>query len=161
MNIKKAHLTPILLGIAALALVSAGCNTSEAKLATQPTVQPVEPVFGPIVTITSDRTRLATDNERGANLVVRAVHPVTGASVPNLTKAFLTTNIGAFGSQSGPQEVELEFFFGTARTVFFPGTEPGTATVRAEVNGGVAIVMIRVVCPSDGCGGGEGGFTAF
>ena len=62
--------------------------------------------------------------------------------------------IGAFGSQSGPKEIELEFFFGVARTVFFPGTEIGTATVRAEVEGGVAITTIRIVCPSDGCGGG-------
>ncbi|HSM12951.1 MAG TPA: hypothetical protein VLA66_02705, partial [Thermoanaerobaculia bacterium] len=128
--------------------------TNEARLPTQSIVRPVEPEFVPIVTVTSDRTQMATDNERGARIQVRAVDPVSGASVPNLTVASMTTNIGGFGSQSGPMELEIEFFGGVAQTVFFPGTEPGTATIRAEVNGGVDIVMVRVVCPSEGCGGG-------
>ena len=155
MKASMQRLTRTVIGTAALLLVAVACNTNETRSPTQPTVRPVEPEFVPIVTVTSDRTQMATDNERGARIQVRAIDPVSGASVPNLTVASMTTNIGGFGSQSGPAELEIEFFGGVAQTVFFPGTEPGTATVRAEVNGGVAIVMIRVVCPSEGCGGGE------
>lgn len=154
MRASMQRLTRTLIGSAALLLVAAACNTNEARSPTQPIVRPVEPEFVPVVTVTSDRTQMATDNERGARIQVRAVDPVSGASVPNLTVASMTTNIGGFGSQNGPAELEIEFFGGVAQTVFFPGAEPGTATIRAEVNGGVAIVMVRVVCPSDGCGGG-------
>jgi hypothetical protein len=154
MKSSTQRLTRTLIGMAGLLLVVAACTTTEGKSPTQPTVGPVEPDFVPVVTVTSDRTQMATDNERGARIQVRAVDPVSGASVPNLTVASMTTNIGGFGSQSGPAELDIEFFGGIAQTVFFPGTEPGTATIRAEVNGGVAIVMVRVVCPSDGCGGG-------
>ena len=153
MRASMQRLTRTVIGMTALLLVAAACTTNEAKSPTQPVVRPVEPEFAPIVTVTSDRTQMATDNERGARIQVRAVNPATGASVPNLTVASMTTNIGAFGSQSGPAELDIEFFGGVAQTVFFPGTVPGTATIRAEVEGGVAIVMVRVVCPSDGCGG--------
>lgn len=156
MRVPIQRLSRKLPAIGGLLLLAAACNTNEARSPTQPIVRPVDPEFAPIVTVTSDRTQMATDNERGAQIRVHAVDPQTGASVPNLTIASMTTNIGAFGSQSGPNELDVEFFGGVAQTVFFPGTEPGTATIRAEVEGGVGIVTVRIVCPSEGCGGGGG-----
>ena len=67
------------------------------------------------------------------------------------------TNLGNFQSAGGLQEVELEFFSGEINVPLFAGATAGTARVRAEVNGGVGIVHVLIVCPSEGCGGG--GFT--
>ena len=104
-----------------------------------------------LVTVTSSRSQMQGDNATSATITVTALNPATGASVPNLTLALMTTNIGHFGSSDGPTELAIEFFGGSARTVFFSGTVEGTATIRAEVNGGVGITSIRVTCPDEGC----------
>lgn len=137
-------------------LVPAACDTHEAKLPSQPRVQPVQPEVVPIVTVTTSRGRLLVNDDRFAMIKVTATDPRTNYTVPNLTLAALTTNLGNFQSQGGPQEVELEFFWGEINVPLFAGGTPGDARVRAEVNGGVGIVPVRIVCPSEGCGGGTG-----
>lgn len=105
----------------------------------------------PLVTVTSSRSTMQGDNTAAAQITVTAVS-AAGSSVPNLTIAHMTTNIGHFGSTDGPLELDVEFFGGSARTVFFSGLVEGTATIRAEVNGGVGITTIRINCPDEGCG---------
>jgi hypothetical protein len=104
----------------------------------------------PLVTVTSSRATMQGDNSASAAITVTA-RSASGASVPDLTVALLTTNIGHFGSSEGPTELAVEFFGGAARTVFFSGTVEGTAVIRAEVNGGVGQTTIRINCPDEGC----------
>ena len=46
----------------------------------------------------------------------------TGQPPADLTEVVLTTNLGNFGSATGPQEVTLELVNGRAQAVLFPGT---------------------------------------
>lgn len=149
MNARKMFL----LSAAILAgLLPLGCDTNEANLPSQPRVQPVEPEVVPIVTVTTSRGRLWVGDDRFAMIKVTATDPRNGASVPNLTIADMSTNLGNFQSMGGPQEVELEFFWGEINVPLFPGSEAGDARVRAEVDGGVGIVTVRMTCPEEGCG---------
>jgi hypothetical protein len=136
-------------------LLPAGCDTNEANLANQPPVRPIEPEIVPIVTVTTDRGRLTVGDDHFARIRVTATDPDNGASVPNLTIASLTTNIGHLESLDGPTEKDYEFFFGVVSVPLFPAESPGEAQVRAEVLGGVGMVRVRMSCPSEGCGGGE------
>jgi hypothetical protein len=104
----------------------------------------------PTVTVTSSRATMQGDNTTSAAITVTARN-ASGGSVSDLTVAHLTTNIGHFGSAEGPTAIDVEFFGGAARTVFFSGTVEGTAFIRAEVNGGVGQTTIRINCPDEGC----------
>lgn len=145
----------LMAAVVASGLVPAGCDTNEANLANQPPVQPIEPEIVPIVTVTTSRGRLTVGDDHFAQIRVTATDPDTGASVPNLTIASMSTNLGHFQSLDGPEEVDLEFFFGVVGVPLFPGESPGEARVRAEVEGGVGIVRVSMHCPSEGCGGAE------
>ncbi|KAB2958841.1 MAG: hypothetical protein F9K16_12955 [Thermoanaerobaculia bacterium] len=136
-------------------LLPLGCDTNEAKLPSQPRVQPVEPEVVPIVTVTTSRGRLWVGDDRFAMIKVTATDPRTGASVPNLTIAEMSTNLGNFQSMAGLQELELEFFWGEVNVPLFPGAEAGDARVRAEVDGGVGVVTVRMTCPEEGCAAPE------
>lgn len=147
----------LLLTVAVLAagLVPIGCDTNEANLPSQPPVQPIEPEPVPVVTVTTSRGRLTVGDDHFAQIRVTATDPDTGQSVPNLTIASMSTNLGHFQSLDGPEEVDLEFFFGVVGVPLFPGDSPGEARVRAEVLGGVGMVRVSMRCPSEGCGGAE------
>jgi hypothetical protein len=142
----------LLLTVVALGLAPVGCDSNEANLPNQPPVRPIEPEIVPIVTVTTDRGRLTVGDDHFARIRVTATDPRNGASVPDLTLASMSTNLGHFQSLDGPEEVELEFFFGQVSVPLFPGDSPGEARVRAEVNRGVGIVVVRMSCPSEGCG---------
>lgn len=150
MNARKKLLLMVAI-VAGLAPV--GCDTNEANLPNQPPIDPVEPVKTPIVTVTTSRGRLTVGDDHFAQIRVTATDPDSGASVPNLTIASMSTNLGHFQSLDGPEEVDLEFFFGVVGVPLFPGESPGEARVRAEVLGGVGIVRVSMRCPSEGCGG--------
>ncbi|GMU65317.1 MAG: hypothetical protein AMXMBFR36_15910 [Acidobacteriota bacterium] len=136
-------------------LVPVGCDSNEANLPNQVTVPPILPEVVPIVTVTTSRGRLTVGEDHFAQIRVTATDPDTGASVPNLTIASMSTNLGHFQSLDGPAEVNLEFFFGVVGVPLFPGESPGEARVRAEVLGGVGLVRVSMRCPSEGCGGAE------
>jgi hypothetical protein len=153
----KARKVLLLMVAVVAGLLPTACDidTSEATLPNQPTVPPIEPEFAPIVTVTTSRGRLTVGDDHFAQIRVTATDPETGASVPNLTVASITTNIGHLESIDGPTETELEFFFGVVGVPLFPADSPGEARVRAEVEGGVGIVRVQMSCPSEGCGGTE------
>lgn len=141
----------LLITVVAAGLIPVGCDTNEANLPNQPPVQPIEPEIVPIVTVTTDRGRLTVGDDHFARIRVTATDPDTGASVPNLTIASLSTNIGHLESLDGPTEKDYEFFFGVVSVPLFPSESPGEAQVRAEVLGGVGMVRVRMTCPSGGC----------
>lgn len=153
----KARKILLLMAAVVAGLVPVGCDidTSEATLPNQPTVPPIEPELAPIVTVTSSRGRLTVGDDHFAQIRVTATDPDTGASVPNLTVASISTNIGHLQSLDGPTEAALEFFFGSVGVPLFPSESPGEARVRAEVEGGVGMVRVQMSCPSEGCGGTE------
>lgn len=154
MNARKILLSML---VVVAGLVPTGCDidTSEATLPNQPTVPPIGPEVTPIVTVTASRNRLTVGDDHFAQIRVTATDPDTGASVPNLTIASISTNIGHLQSLDGPTEAVLEFFFGVVSLPLFPSESPGEARVRAEVEGGVGIVRVQMSCPSEGCGAGE------
>ena len=151
MSVSRNTVLRLLLAATALGGLAA-CDTDGPGRPGYQLAGPVQNAPAPIVTVISSRATMQGDNSTSAAITVTAVDGGTGISVPNLTIAALSTNIGHFGSSDGPIELEVEFFGGSARTVFFSGTTEGTATIRAEVNGGVGITTIRINCPDEGCG---------
>jgi hypothetical protein len=137
-----------LLGILALAAGVAAlsaCNTTEAKLPTQPAVQPhLADIYA--VTVASSKARMHVGDDRPSDINVTAVSVPRALPPPNLTIADLTTDLGDFVTMgSGVQEVALELVNGKAHTVYFAPATPGTATLRADVLGNVGFRQIQTV----------------
>lgn len=103
---------------------------------------PVNSTF--VVSLTSNRSSLTAGDDHFATLTVTAVVASSGAPVPNLTVATLTTNIGQFGSLGGTNTAAIELVNGVGTVVMFPGDTIGTASVRAQVGSGVAFTDIRI-----------------
>ncbi len=131
----------LVVGVAALA----ACNTTEAKLPTQPTVNPYSPdVYA--VTVASSKTRMHVGDDSPADINITATRVSDGTFPPNLTVADLTTDLGDFVTLgSGAQEVLLELVGGHVHTVYFAPDSPGTATLRADVLGSVGFRQIKTV----------------
>lgn len=132
----------------ALALVAAlGCQSdSPTEPSSVPPANPVPPV--PVtqytITVTANPSQLTAGSGTGSTVTVDVRRTDTGQPPADLTDVTLTTNIGGFGAIGGPREITLDLVNGRAQTVLFPGTEVGTATVRAVVgpSGGAANVQI-------------------
>jgi hypothetical protein len=153
MNARKKFL--LMAAAVVVGLAPVACDSNEANLPNQVTVPPILPEVVPIVTVTTSRGRLTVGDDHFAQIRVTATDPVTGSSVPDLTVAAISTTIGHLGSLDGPTEELFEFFFGQVTVPLFPAESPGEARVRAEVDGGVGIVRVRMSCPSEGCGTAE------
>jgi hypothetical protein len=147
-----------ILPLAVLAGMLPACDTDGPGKVGYNHAGPTHPLPATIVTVTSDRGSLEVGGTNFARITVTAVNPATGAPVPDLTEALLTTTAGNLGSQSGEQEIVLELVNGVATTALFAGSEAALATVRAQVGSGVGFVTVRMSCPPEGCGGGGEGF---
>ncbi len=131
----------IVLGV--LAACSAD-SPSEPAQTPQPPVPPV-PVVTFNVSVTANPTQITAGTTASSNITVRVTRSDTGAPPPDLTPVVLTTTLGSFGSSgSGVQTVTLQLVNGQAEAVLFPGTDVGTATVRAQVQQSAGAATVRI-----------------
>lgn len=125
-----------------------GCTSDSPSGPTQPppsNPQPPAPVTTFNVSVTANPPQIVAGTTQSSVITVNVTRSDTGAPPPDLTEVIVTTNLGTFGSAaSGQQTVTLQLVNGRAQAVLFPGTDVGSATVRAQVaqSAGAANVAI-------------------
>jgi hypothetical protein len=133
-----------LLVVPVVLLAGAGCTLKDGHFVTD---QPATPVVEPemVIEIVSDTGALNTASPTTfARLTVKAIRSIVWKFPEDGTKITLTSNLGNFQSQSGPQTLQLELVNGQAMTVFYGGTEAGIANLRASIGGDFTILQIPV-----------------
>ncbi|HYU33800.1 MAG TPA: IPT/TIG domain-containing protein [Thermoanaerobaculia bacterium] len=132
-----------------LALALAGCTSDSPTEpggggGTPATPKVPEPVTTFRVTVTANPTQVAAGSNTPSNITVDVVRNDTGQPPADLTEVTLTTNLGGFGATGGPQTVTLQLVGGRAQAVLFPGTDIGTATVRAVVGPSAGAANVQI-----------------
>jgi len=133
-----------LLVIPVVLLAGAGCTLKDGHFVAD---QPATPVYEPemVIEIVSDTGALNTASPTTfANITVKAIRSIIWKFPENGTQIILTSNLGKFQSQSGPQTLTLELIDGQAKTVFYGGTEAGIARLRASIGSDFTILEIPV-----------------
>ncbi|MBZ0088857.1 MAG: IPT/TIG domain-containing protein [Thermoanaerobaculia bacterium] len=133
--------------LAAGLVAAVGCSSDDPKSPTAPPTTPVPPVT-PVtysVTVSPSKSALEVGTTDSSVITITVARTDNGAPPPNLTKATLTTTLGAFGNNAGLQTLEAELINGQVQVAFFPGGTVGTATIRVQVGGSVGFGSIRVV----------------
>ncbi|HET9226809.1 MAG TPA: PKD domain-containing protein, partial [Thermoanaerobaculia bacterium] len=104
-----------------------------------------------VVVVTSDRGQLEAGSVQGATLTVSAKNR-DGSIASDGTEVTLNTSLGNFGTDTSGKPVQLikKPLAGGATTVqLFPGAEPGTANVLAQVGVSVGRLNLPIVGPSE------------
>ncbi len=133
-----------------LALALAGCQSDSPTepggggSAPPATPKPPETVTTFNVTVTASPTQLTAGSTVPSNVTVDVRRIDTGQPPADLTEVVVSTNLGAFGSATGPQTVTLQLVNGRAQASLFPGTDQGTATVRAVVGPSAGAANIQI-----------------
>src|SRR6185295_9742545 len=107
-----------------------------------PTPPPTVVTFN--VTVTANPSQLTVGGTDSSTVTVDVHRTDNGLPPPDLTVVTLTTTLGGFGSTGGPQSVQLQLLNGRAQATLFAGTETGTATVRAVVNGSAGATNVGI-----------------
>lgn len=97
------------------------------------------------ITVTPSPAQLAAGSSTSSTITVQVRRSDNGQVPPDLTPLTLTTTLGDFGSfGSGVRSLELQLVNGQAQAVLFPGTNAGTATVRAQVDSSAGAANIQI-----------------
>lgn len=145
----NTKLTRLLLGAAVVAAI-AGCNADKARTPGSQLATPVTPV-GFVVFISSSTSVLTAGGDSAAQIHFSARSVPDGVPVADGTIASVTTTLGSLNQPSGARSLELEMFGGEGLLTLFPGDTQGTARVRVEVFGAIAVVDITILQnPDDG-----------
>src|ERR687895_100397 len=108
------------------------------------TPKPPDPVVTFNVTVTANPSQITAGGTTSSTITVDVRRSDNGQPPPDATPVTLTTTLGGFGSVGGPQSVQLQLVNGRAQATLFAGTETGTATVRAVVNGAVGVTNVGI-----------------
>jgi len=107
-----------------------------------PTPPPTTITF--TVTVTANPSQITAGGTGSSSITVDVHRTDNGQPPPDLTPVTLTTTLGGFGSVGGPQSVQLQLLNGRAQATLFAGTETGTATVRAVVDGSAGATNVGI-----------------
>lgn len=132
-----------------LALALAGCQSDSPTepgggSAPPATPKPPDPVTTFNVVVTASPSQIQAGSNTPSNITVEVRRNDTGLPPADLTEVALTTTIGNFGSETGPQALTLQLVNGRAQAVLYPGTEVGTATVRAVVGPSAGAANVQI-----------------
>lgn len=132
------------LAAAVALLLGAACEEGENKIPGDSKANPVAPVFL-FLDISANKGSIRANQEiNPVVLTVQARFADTGAPVADGTVVVLTASLGSFDSPGGPSTLNLELFGGVARVNFYPGGTVGTARIRAELQGVIDQIEIRI-----------------
>ena len=128
---------------------SMGCQsdspTEPSSGGTPATPKPPTPVTTYTIDVTPSPGSLVAGSGTPSTVTVNVRRTDTGQPPPDLTEVTLTTTLGEFGSAgSGVKTTTVQLVNGRAQVALFPGTDIGTATIRATVgtSAGAANVSI-------------------
>ncbi|HEV2845027.1 MAG TPA: IPT/TIG domain-containing protein [Thermoanaerobaculia bacterium] len=136
-----------LLSLAFALMLAVGCTDSPTEPSgsgTPITPKPPAPVTTFTVSVTASPNEIVAGGAGTSNITVQARRTDNGQAPPDLTPVLLTTSLGAFGSPTGPQTLELQLVNGQAQAVLYGTTETGTATVRAPVGHSTGVANVRI-----------------
>ena len=124
--------------LAVLVALLMACSTDTPTAPTQDPSDPTPGINAFIMSISVSPDSLSLDSESPATVTVRATDRDTGASPPNGTTVQVSTSLGEFQAVGSEiQSTAAVFDQGRARVFLFPGTVPGTASLRADLSGSV------------------------
>ena len=133
-----------------LALALAGCQSDSP---TEPggggggpvaTPKPPDPVTTFTVTVTASPSQLAAGSTTPSSITVEVRRNDTGQPPADLTDVQLSTTLGNFNNSTGPQTITLDLVNGRAQAVLYPGTDQGTATVRALIGPSAGAANVQI-----------------
>ncbi|HEX4959803.1 MAG TPA: IPT/TIG domain-containing protein [Thermoanaerobaculia bacterium] len=132
----------------ALALAAAvGCTSSPTEPkggGTPQTPKPPEPTVTFNVSVTANPPGITAGGSGSSNIVVE-VHRSDNGQVPaDGSIVHVTTTLGAFGSASGANAVDLQLVNGRAAATLFATQETGTAAVTATFSGSSGATNVRI-----------------
>lgn len=136
--------------IATLGLLAGACDSGN-PVAPKAPEPPGTGSTDLVVVVTSDRGTLEAGSVQGATLTVSARNR-DGSIAADGTEVVLNTSLGSFGTDASGKPVQLvkKPLAGGATTVqLFPGAEPGTANVLAQVGVSVGRLNLPIVSPSE------------
>ena len=125
----------ILLAVAAVVVGCSGDNPTQPTQANAPTSSGGgggSSVWN--ISVTASSNQIAADSDSAITITINVTRASDGTKPANGTTVVVSTNLGDFDTQgSGLQTGTLSLFDGTARVNFFPGSNPGTARVFAQL----------------------------
>jgi hypothetical protein len=136
--------------LCALALAaSMGCQsdspTEPSSGGTPATPKPPVPTTTYVITVTPSPGSLTAGSGTPSTVTVDVRRTDTGQPPANLTEVTLTTTLGEFGSAgSGTKTVTIPLVNGRAQAAIFPGTDVGTATIRAVVGTSAGAANLQI-----------------
>src|SRR5687768_11116993 len=135
---------PVLSYLAVLGLLAGACDSGNPVAPAPPQDNPGNSSSEVVVVVTSDRGQLEAGSVQGATLTVSA-RKKDGSVAEDGTEVVLNTSLGSFGTDSSGKPVQLvkkPLAGGAATAQLFPGKEPGTANVLAQV--GVSVGRLNL-----------------
>jgi hypothetical protein len=128
---------------------SMGCQsdspTEPSSGGTPATPKPPTPVTTYTINVTASPGSLVAASGTPSTVTIDVRRTDTGLPPPDLTEVTVTTTLGEFGSAgSGTRTTTVQLVNGRAQVALFPGTDVGTATIRATLgtSAGAANVSI-------------------
>src|SRR5436305_13506800 len=106
--------------------------------------KPPDPVVSFNVTVTANPPEITAGATNSSNISVTVVRADTGQPPADGSVVHVTTTLGAFGSASGTNAVDLRLVGGHAAATLFANTETGTAAVSATFSGSTGAANVRI-----------------
>jgi hypothetical protein len=133
-----------------LLLALAGCSSDSPSEPQRnppppPGTNPQPAAFNIAVTATPPTLEVETDQV--SEILVRVRRADNGAPPPNGTSILIETTLGVFST--GVTQVAGSLFGGDIRLQLLPGTTPGTAIIRAQLQGSIGQAAVRILEQGD------------
>lgn len=128
---------------------SMGCQsdspTEPSSGGTPATPKPPTPVTTYTINITPSPGSLVAGSGTPSTVTVDVRRTDTGQPPADLTEVTVTTSLGEFGSAgSGVRTTTVQLVNGRAQVALFPGTDIGTATIRAVVGTSAGAANVQI-----------------
>ncbi len=106
--------------------------------------KPPDPVVSFNIAVTANPPEITAGSTNSSNISVSVVRADTGQPPADGSLVHVTTTLGAFGSASGSNAVDLQLVGGHAAATLFATTETGTAAVSATFSGSTGATNVRI-----------------
>lgn len=147
MRVRNKPLVILVLLAAAAAALAGGCSSDSPSEPSQPPGQPPgQPPTGQAfnISVTVTPGTLEAGGEESATIRVEVRRTDNNQPPPNGTTVVISTTLGSLNAPGGPQSDVFELVNGVATALFFPPADPGTAIIRAQLQGSVGQAQVQI-----------------
>ncbi len=151
-----------LVGAAALVVACSAKSPTEPKQVAAPTPGPSSSTWA--ITVSASPRQLGVTSTTPSLITISVKNAVNGSLPANGSTLTVSTDLGAFGSASGPQSAALQIVNGKSEVQLYPTGQQGTATITAQLNnsfGQTAVYFstLYITSVSPNVGSPQGGDT--